>query len=798
MKKKITIPIIALLILSIIASVATIPLAKAQETEIKVINPLTSDGNFTFSTATASVGTRFNATVWVYNVTNLYAFQVKLTINDTLLNITNAWLPPSDDPDYVFHGLSTVRPSPTLYDADEDGVYESALVGDSIMGTGSFTGSGLLAIFELEIIYTPETDKETTELNIDNEETFLLDSDMNDIPAIRVNGLYEIEGVPIPMLKVEPSYYRATRVGETFNISIVIENINASHRMIGFQFRLSYNLSFVEVLDIIEGPFLPAFNQTPDPPYTYFMAYDEPDDPYYGTHVIVGDILMPNATGDYPGPFPEGSGVIAIITFNVTGVNPGTFDLHLFDTIIINDENEEIQHGTLDGSFELYALTVTITEQPSEYYGILSVASMKFVVQYPDGTYYTADNLGSITVSIFNGTEIIENITLTAQDFDSVTNEWIVEYQIPWNTPPGGYNFVILKHAVIDSAGNSGPLQDVYSTTFNVVEVIQLSVEIDVGSIYFLGEEAEFLILTCLDGKRFLNDSNVVTATLYKPDGTTETLSVTTVSLGLFKTSYALTATDPAGTYTLLVEISYITPEYEYAGTAIRSFLVSPTLTAWDPMITNINGTVATIETTLHQIQLNLTQINANLTDLIVTGKGEILAEIESAVGTMLASIDSLNINLTDIIVNSAGEVMAKIEYYLGTNGTIEIKLDKIMTDFDLINGTLVEIHTLVGDINVTLYDLNATIVDLVIENGEILAEIDTAIGDIAVDLDDIGGTITNINGNVMEIQTAIGELSESIGGAQSAATTTLYVTSALSAITVVLAIIILLLLRKK
>jgi hypothetical protein len=164
-----------------------------------------------------SVGTRFNATVWLYNVSNLWAYQVKLDVNDTLLNITKAWLPIWDS-NWIFTGQSTVQPPVAFYDEDGDGVMESVLVGDSLLTGDPFTGDGILAIIELEIIYTPSTGTVSSTLNIDNTDTFLLDDKVSVIPSEKENGeyLYISLGTSIIDINVDQQY---VIVNSTINIS---------------------------------------------------------------------------------------------------------------------------------------------------------------------------------------------------------------------------------------------------------------------------------------------------------------------------------------------------------------------------------------------------------------------------------------------------------------------------------------------------------------------------------------------------------------------------------------------------
>ncbi len=165
-------------------------------TQIFAMNPETGDINFIFPTGTP-IGTRFNVTVWIYNVTKLFGFQVNLVVDDTLLNITRAWLP-TTDPAYVFQGQTQISLGPTFYDIDGDGVNERVLIGASIIGVGSFSGDGLLAIIELEIIYTPPAGTVSCPLNINNTDTKLLDDTLSEITATKIDGYYECVGPPVP------------------------------------------------------------------------------------------------------------------------------------------------------------------------------------------------------------------------------------------------------------------------------------------------------------------------------------------------------------------------------------------------------------------------------------------------------------------------------------------------------------------------------------------------------------------------------------------------------------------------
>lgn len=102
--------------------------------------------------------------------------------------------------------------------------------------------------------------------------------------------------------------------GQHFNVSVNITNVDASKRLIALQFDLNYSTTIpthLQVLSVTEGQFLRSFDEGMGT--VFVVVGTQPD-------VLVADMLLPNATGDYNEPFPSGSGIIATITFNVTSL----------------------------------------------------------------------------------------------------------------------------------------------------------------------------------------------------------------------------------------------------------------------------------------------------------------------------------------------------------------------------------------------------------------------------------------------------------------------------------------------
>lgn len=172
-----------------------------------------SPADSSFNTWTSPLMTKFNVTVWVADVTDLYAFQVYLKSDDTVLNITRAWTP-RWDPQWVFTGTSSVEPGATFFDLDQDRRNDALWIGSGIVGpfSGVTCSNGLLAIIEFQIIaQAPPGEKITSTLDIsalEPFETYLLNSNVDVIPCAKTNGIYEYTSAKPRFMLIQPSFKR--------------------------------------------------------------------------------------------------------------------------------------------------------------------------------------------------------------------------------------------------------------------------------------------------------------------------------------------------------------------------------------------------------------------------------------------------------------------------------------------------------------------------------------------------------------------------------------------------------------
>jgi len=474
-----------------------------------------------------------------------------------------------------------------------------------------------------------------------------------------------------PLLKIEPDFYFAQNLGEEFDINATIYNVEASSHLVGIHFRLIYDSQLLQVVNVSEGDFLPKFNQTSTPPSTLFIWSIEGGDPVYPTHVVVGDILLPDDTGNWPGPYPEGNGTVATIRFKVIyrSVEPESIQvclLRFIEVILLDDLGQEIEYTSAIALYQspepLKYPKVSFAYQP-KYPAVGQTILFNASKSKDPNIFYT---LGSV-----NGT-IVEY----RWDFDDGTtlntNQNVTTHIF---AQPKTYNVTL---RVVDNFGLIGSV----SMLITVGVYTPIDIKIEAGELYYPGETAEFYILTSQLG-RTLN----VTFTkllLYFNGSLYADLSslIQTVSTGFYQLTYIIPEDAQAGVYTLFVEAEYS----NVTSTSIASFQIS------DSFNTIIN---------------DLANIDATLVSL--DGR---IAVINSTLGTLVTNIANINLTVTAIngniatIQTSLGTIQGKITTIEGTIATIETNLGTVKADISTVKGATSDVGnlgTLTNIIYVTL-----------------------------------------------------------------------------------------------
>jgi len=325
-----------------------------------------------FSTETTVVGDTFTVNISTsgWELPGLYAYEFKLHYDPTLLNITKAGYPTD-------HFLSKENNFPTPVIIDYEAGY--ALYGCVLLADvpGS-TGSGVFAYATFQIIKAPPlAGTVSCDLTIDG--ITFLDPDGNSMESDVEHGYYEFAAPrpPIPQLKVEPDYVTAKEVGDQFTIDIMIQDVYEDYRIVGIEWRLHFNTSILEVLNIEEGDYLKseaaaAATETGEDYGTYFHAIPpEPPNDYVISFTL--NYRYPWPPTIFPGHYSHG-GSLATLTFNAT-YKPtfldiiASCDLLLTDILVIDVNGNEVEtKPPLSGKYEISIATPPwLSVDPKKY-----------------------------------------------------------------------------------------------------------------------------------------------------------------------------------------------------------------------------------------------------------------------------------------------------------------------------------------------------------------------------------------------------------------------------------------------
>jgi hypothetical protein len=342
--KTIPLMLLAMLILGM-AGVFTRVKADVSDVEFYV-----SPANNYFDTTTTPVGTQFNITVmWKDSGTplnNVYAWQVNLRIDTTMLNCTRAWAP-TWDPDYL------------LYPRKPDWLHPAA----SGLGTNEITVMGSLqspatpvqdrsarlAIFQLNITRAPVRGNLSCVLDIDNSDTtWSPDGTHSWYDPIRTNGnyVYSSPGIPPPtaMIQVDPARMVDPLLTPCHNFTVDM-TISDATDVYSYGFKLGYNKTLLHATEAQLGNFFP-------PTVVPTVTIDN----------VVGFVQF-SASLAPPEPPRSGAGSLATIKFHVEA--QGNCSLNLYDVQIFDNTSQILPSETRDGYFN-NALIASLYVDPPE------------------------------------------------------------------------------------------------------------------------------------------------------------------------------------------------------------------------------------------------------------------------------------------------------------------------------------------------------------------------------------------------------------------------------------------------
>jgi hypothetical protein len=305
------------------------------------------------------------------------------------------------------------------------------------------------------------------------------------------------------------------------------------------------------------------------------------------------------------------------------------------DTIFDTYDNHGPSAATPSASFTISAadLAVGVTQQPAANYTRTSFAMAKMNITYPDDTFFTDADLGSVLVRVYQGATNVANVSLVAGDFNATTNEWTVMWASPYDaTLAADYTFQVLINEAMDAANNMGPTADASTNTF---ELLAATIAVDAintdASSYAPGEYVQ-ISFTALYGDGSPVVTGTSTITLWAPDGfTTSTYNPVHGSAGTWGITIWLSdAQAQIGEWMVMLAANGINDGAGNSGPAAAI---------------NTTFTVMQAEVTLETLLAAIEDLSDDVDDLdaAVSSLDSALAALESRVGAVEADTSALS-----------------------------------------------------------------------------------------------------------------------------------------------------------
>lgn len=277
--------------------------------------------------AAEDAGRLFNITVSINDLVadwHAVGFQFRLGFDNALIATQTEW---------VFEGDFAKQFGETFFVAF---VEEKVIVGQLVLPdwpdpadlNAWMHGSGIIATIQFEAIYEPPP---AAECALELSDIQIVDYQGNLIPfSDPVSGTYMITIAPPPWLSVAPQEVELEKIGESFDLNIIVNELDKGFQMVGVEFKVFYDTTILEtsVEAITEGiDNIMREVATRSGTDLFFQAYLEED------HGLIGIIILPLPDGTWPF-FPEGTGVLAAVEF--TAIQQ-LDDVDLITTVNVDD-----------------------------------------------------------------------------------------------------------------------------------------------------------------------------------------------------------------------------------------------------------------------------------------------------------------------------------------------------------------------------------------------------------------------------------------------------------------------------
>jgi len=293
-----------------------------------------------FSTETTTVGDVFSVNISTsgWEAPGVYAWELKLYYDPTMLNVTDAFYPPDH-----FLAFANNFPIPPIIDYEAGYVYVGGVILEDL--PDGATGSGVFATVTFEIIAAPPPD---LSCNLEIGDLSFLDYDGNDLISEIINGYYEFvlpsQPPPPVYLDVQPAMVSAAQAGDEVVINIVINEMASSLELTNVTFRLNYNTTLLSTKEdwVTPGGIYSSFNATVEADYVEVMV-----------QIVAGP------------PFPEDTATLATIKFNATYIPLAlvTSPLSLSNVLLTDFDGSPIPYEHSEENDGIYNVPITAEKE---------------------------------------------------------------------------------------------------------------------------------------------------------------------------------------------------------------------------------------------------------------------------------------------------------------------------------------------------------------------------------------------------------------------------------------------------
>ncbi|UCH31705.1 MAG: hypothetical protein JSV05_09500 [Candidatus Bathyarchaeota archaeon] len=326
-----------------------------------------------------------------------------------------------------------------------------ALVGNILLpnATGDYTdfayGDGVLAT----ITFTAISPDVIGICDLDLWGVAITNPEKERLPAHTEDGIAKIH---VATISASPSLIMLPTGTDEFTVDIDISDLSLDHRCVGLEFRVEYDDTKLEVVDVVEGPFLDDPTWAPFGTIFFYIIEppQEPPDPPNPAHILVGMLIVPNATGDWEF-FPYGAGTLATITFRWIQFR----DSYIipYATALSNPESVRMPTHTEDAYVKMPRPTLSV--DPSMFVGPIDtdefeinitisdlyiehdVVGIEFRLAYADMYLEVVDITEGPFMQAFGTTYFIPSVVSQTEGFPPHVHVGIVLLP-PWTTIPEG------------------------------------------------------------------------------------------------------------------------------------------------------------------------------------------------------------------------------------------------------------------------------------------------------------------------------------------------------------------------